>query len=366
MNATPRTQVQESGGSPRPRAFLAALGAAALAVASLGAALALGAEVKVDLPNPSFISPTQQRFLAPASTRAYVNTRTGAQLVIRPPTTVRRPPAAPLRAATKSAAESLESTAKLTVTGLLSMAAMATPAAAVTQDARLADLLSAWNQDFGAQYGMFDVPASATASRAAPAAALANAKAPAVQFVKRVVSRNDPVEQLVAEWNKDFGAKYGVWQPVKVSETTALPIQISGSTDIAAVQLLPMQAAQATPRIPTLSAQLSSPTALLAAGLAVATAAVAVAAALFTPRPPSTRPTATAAGPREPLLGWRAAPTEERPAPGEYMFALDAEGEMRLVAAKRAEVPPVLFSEEPTAEAAASTPAAPPRPRERR
>eukprot|EP00667_Euglena_gracilis_P033004 EG_transcript_52427 len=66
----------------------------------------------------------QQRYVAPVD-MAYINTKTGTRLVLRPPV-------APLRAAAGSPAEALESAAKVTVTGLLSVAAASTPANAVT------------------------------------------------------------------------------------------------------------------------------------------------------------------------------------------------------------------------------------------
>eukprot|EP00667_Euglena_gracilis_P013966 EG_transcript_14431 len=321
--AIPLTAGEEGG---RPAAgWRAVLGAVAVC---LGAGLAVGATVSAAA-DASF---AQHRYTAPADV-VYVNAKTGARLALRPSL-------APLRAVAGSPAEALEGAAKVTVTGLLSVAAASTPASAVTQDARLADLVQAWNEDFGAQYGTWGVPVPALPTRAAPATALANARAPGVQIVQRVARQNDPVEQLVAEWNKDYGAQYGAWKPVKAPK----PVRgFAEEKDVRVAQPLTVQAALASPF------RWAYRSVLAVVGLVSLAVALAVIASRFVSRR------------REPLLAavqQRLGLQEEAAVPGEFIFTLSSDGEMKLLSARReAWSPPAAEPALPMVEVSVAAPA---------
>lgn len=276
-------------------------------------------------------------FVKPAPV-VYVNTKTGAQLVAqRPPMT--------LRAFKNSRAR--QEAAKMAVTGLLSVAAVAQPLDALAQDGQLADLMQAWNRDFGPEYGRWDMVTDARFPiRTAPNLVGQPPKAAAAVPLRVAPAAVGPIDQVVAEWNKDFGAKYGTWQPMTPTPAArkAAPVAAPARPATVTVAVAPM-ADVSTVATGSVMGTLAWGLAGLGAVLSLLSAAKWAAA----------RMGAKAA---EPLLALLR--QEEVAVPGEYSFSMDNSGSMSLVSARREPVPSAAAAPAPPA---AAPPSPPPSPR---
>eukprot|EP00667_Euglena_gracilis_P004371 EG_transcript_4391 len=153
------------------------------------------------------VSPTQT-FVTSSPSVAYVNSKTGCKVVLK-----RKPTTLQASKDSKVNDEAREKAAKYAIAGLLSLVASSNQQAAASE-ARVAELMKEWNKEYGAQYGQWDMTVYDFGGKAVPAATALNA--PSIKIPKKPRTTLDPVSQVMAEWNKDFAAEYGVWEPVLV------------------------------------------------------------------------------------------------------------------------------------------------------
>eukprot|EP00667_Euglena_gracilis_P016732 EG_transcript_17548 len=162
-----------------------------------GVGCAAGLDVCVFQPTAA----PQQLFSVPRSV-AIRNSLTGKTFVLSRPSTALKASKVP---------PAYEKAAKLAITGMLSAAAVANPAIATEQEDRLAELMKAWNEEYGAAYGQWDMSGYRTAIKEAPKVAKEAAPAPDIKISRKATQTLDPIDQVMAEWNKEYGSQYGTW-----------------------------------------------------------------------------------------------------------------------------------------------------------
>jgi len=152
-------------------------------------------------------SSPQQMFATSTPTSFIVtNTKVGRSFVLRRPSALWASRQFDVQQRTTR-----DKAAQMAITGLLSIAAANHPAAASVEDDRIAQLMKAWNDEYGTEYGKWDMSGYRSDIKSAAVAAPKVEQAPEIVIPKKAPPPLDPIEQVMAEWNKEYGNQYGTW-----------------------------------------------------------------------------------------------------------------------------------------------------------
>eukprot|EP00667_Euglena_gracilis_P012633 EG_transcript_12996 len=143
----------------------------------------------------------------------FINSKSGRTLVLRRRAT-----------AMEAVDEDRKKAARLSFSALLSMTTMSTPAGASALD-HVPALLQAWNEEYGAEYGQWEMPTAPNG--------LSSSIPNPQRMAKRSFRPEDPITELLAQWNRMYGPKYGVWEmtllrPVRLRTPSGPPAPSSG------------------------------------------------------------------------------------------------------------------------------------------
>lgn len=255
---------------------------------------------------------TTQALVSAPSASTFVNSKTGRSLSFQP-----------LRASKSSDVERpltfKDKAAKTAAATLLGLAAAAAPAMADSpQNEKIAQLMAEWNTEYGSEYGNWNMQGYNIKPKVDAAAAVAAAPPVMAQAPpkKAPVKELDPIEQVMAEWNKEYGTEFGTWdmkgyQPERKSAPAAKPAPATKAAPKTAARApaAPVTKAPAAPAAPAAasSEEGGSSSGLVIGGLVLVAAG---AAALTGKKDPEEASAAPAA---EPAADASEAPSAEAP-----------------------------------------------------